>query len=117
MQRPPDSLKSFADHMAQIAVTEDATQIVRLLQLSGLTGGDLDQQANKFKKRDIRSMIYVTEPNVPPRQSKHLGVWERKIEDGKTVFVRRLELMDQWHFWAANLGRIEAKGSKPRIIF
>jgi hypothetical protein len=117
MERPPDSLKSFADHMAQIAVTEDATQIVRLLQLSGLTGADLDQQANKFKKRDIRSMIYVTEPNVPPRQSKHLGVWERKIEDGKTVFVRRLELMDQWHFWAANLGRIEAKGSKPRIIF
>src|SRR5688572_6650193 len=117
MERPPQSLKSFADRMAQVAVSDDATEIVRLLQLSGLTGAGVEHQAAKFKLRDIRSMIYVTEPNVPPRHSKHLGVWERKIEDGKTVFVRRLELMDQWHLWAANLGRIEAKGSKPRIIF
>lgn len=117
MERPPDSLKTFADHMAQVAVRDDAAELIRLLQLSGLTGAGLEHQAAKFKMRDIRSMIYVTEPNVPPRHSKHLGVWERKIEDGKTVFVRRLELMDQWHLWAANLGRIEAKGSKPRIIF
>lgn len=118
MERPPDSLKSFADRMARVAVSNDATHMVRLLQLSGLTGTGLDHQTAQFKARDIRSAIYVTEPGVPPRHSKHMGVWERKTEgDGKTVWVRRLEMMDQWHFWAAHLGRIEAKGSKPRILF
>jgi hypothetical protein len=118
MERPPDSLKTFADRMAKVAVSDDATQMVRLLQLSGLTGAGLENQAAQFRARDIRSAIYVTEPDVPPRHSKHIGVWERKVEEeGKTVWVRRLEMMDQWHFWAAHLGRIEAKGSKPRILF
>jgi hypothetical protein len=116
MERPPDSLKTFADRMARVAVSDDATQMVRLLQLSGLIGAG--HQAEQFEERDIRRTIYVTEPRVPPRQSKHIGVWERKIEgDGKTVWLRRMDTMDQWHLWAAHLGRIEAKGSKPRVLF
>ena len=60
--------------------------------------------------------IYVSEPGIPPQQSRHIGIWERKTDNGKTCFVRRLETMDTWHFWA-NLGRIEAKGSKLRVLF
>jgi len=30
--------------------------------------------------------------------------------------VRRMEAMDEWHFWA-NLGRIDPKGTKRRVLF
>jgi hypothetical protein len=44
---------------------------------------------------------------------RRLGAQNR---NGKNCFVRRLEMMDEWHFWA-NLGRIDPKGSKRRVLF
>jgi hypothetical protein len=44
-----------------------------------------------------------------------VGIWERKEENGRSCFVRRLETMNDWHLWA-NLGRIEAKGVKRRVV-
>ena len=38
MERPPESLKSFADRIAQAAANEEADQLVCLLRISGLTG-------------------------------------------------------------------------------
>ena len=116
MQRPPESLKIFADRIARTAVSDNAAQMVRLLQLSGLMGQDRDRHAERFLASDVPTAIYITEPNVPPRNSKHIGIWERKIENGKTSFVRRMDTMGEWHLWA-NLGRIEPKGSKRRILF
>jgi hypothetical protein len=73
MERPPVSLKSFADRIARAAVPENAAQIVRLLQLSGLTG-DVNHHAAKALASDALGAIYVTEPGVSPRESKHIGI-------------------------------------------
>ena len=37
MERPPESLKSFADRIARAAASEEAEDIVRMLRVSGLT--------------------------------------------------------------------------------
>jgi len=98
MERPPASLKSFADRIARFASAGDATELTRMLRLSGLMGGTASE--------------VVTSPQHPD----HLGIWERKIENGKVCFVRRMDTIDEWHF-CANLGRIEAKGVKQRVVF
>ena len=98
MERPPDSLKSFADRIARFASDGDATELNRMLRLSGLMGGTPADS--------------VTAPQNPD----HLGIWERKLENGKVCFVRRMDTIDEWHF-CANLGRIEAKGTKQRVVF
>ena len=109
MERPPESLKSFADRIAQAAASEEADQMVRMLRVSGLTG-------TAAGVVDTPTTVYASEPGVPPKQSRHVGIWERRTENGKTAFVRRLENMEEWHFWA-NVGRIEAKGAKLRVLF
>lgn len=112
MERPPESLKSFADRIARSAGSQEAAEIIRLLWTSGLTG----ESASKRAADDTPSTLYASEPLVPPKLSRHIGIWERRTENGKTSFVRRIETMEQWHFWA-NVGRIEAKGSKLRVLF
>lgn len=37
------------------------------------------------------------------------------MENGKTSFVRRMDMIQDWYNWA-NVSRIEAKGSKRRIL-
>ncbi|HEY2963725.1 MAG TPA: SGNH/GDSL hydrolase family protein [Pyrinomonadaceae bacterium] len=102
-------MKSFADRIARAAASEEADQMVRMLRVAGLTGAP-DAVA------DTPTTVYASEPGVPPKQSRHIGIWERRTENGKTSFVRRLENMEEWHFWA-NVGRIEAKGAKLRVLF
>ena len=114
MERPSESMKPFADRIARTAVREDATEIVRLLRLSGLMG----ETQNDFTPEGPGSYsisAYVCEPGVHPTESRHVGIWERRTENGNTTFVRLLEHLDTWHFWA-NLGRIEAKGAKRRVL-
>src|SRR5215213_3869757 len=115
MERPPESLKSFANRIAKAAVSDDATQMGRLVHLFGLLGDESDQRACAALNK-AAGEICVTEAGVRPRESKHIGIWERRIENGKTCFVRRSELVDQWRFWS-HLARIEAKGSRRRILF
>jgi len=123
MDCPPESLKSFADRIARVAASEEAEEIVRMLRVAGLT----QEIANKpvidpvvgetpAEEPLTRTNIYISEPGVPARQSRHIGIWERRTENGETSFVRRLETMDEWHFWA-NVGRLEVKGSKVRVLF
>ena len=114
MNRPTDALKSFADRIARAAVSDDAAEMIRLLQVSGLTA-DANRHDAKASMSDVVGAIYVSEPGVPPKESKHIGVWERRLENGKTSFVRRLDMRDGWHYWA-NLNRIEPKGSKRRVV-
>jgi len=107
-------LKSFAGRIAEAANSAAADELVRMLRLSGLTG---EQTAAVTPVTvDIPITFLASEPGVPPKQSKLIVIWERREEDGKTCFVRRLETMDTWQFWA-NIGRIEAKGSKLRVLF
>ena len=116
MERPPESLKSFADRIAQAAGSEEADQLVRMLRIAGLTGGFEGHRVPHYGDDDTPTTVCASEPGVPPKQSRHIGIWERREENGKVCFVRRLEAMETWHFWA-NVGRIEAKGNKLRVLF
>jgi hypothetical protein len=108
MERPPDTLKCFANRLAEVACAQDTPQLVRLLRLAGLLG-ESDKAASRVTDRDLTF--------GPPPHPDHVGIWERKIENGKVCFVRRLELMAEWDYWSPNLGRIEAKGPKKRVVF
>jgi hypothetical protein len=116
MERPPESLKSFADRIAQAAGSQEAHQMVGMLRLAGLTGEIASFRALQSIAAEVPTAVYVSEPGVPPKQSRHIGIWERKNENGKDCFVRLVQHMEHWHFWA-NVGRIEAKGSKLRVVF
>lgn len=114
MERPPESLKTFANRIASAAASEASDQLVQMLRIAGLTGERVPDHATRPLWSDT-PVAYTSEPGVPPQQSRHIGIWERKTENGTTSFVRRLEAMDTWYFWA-NIGRIPAKGSKLRVV-
>jgi hypothetical protein len=108
MERPPETLKSFSNRLAELASGKDSTEVIRLLRLAGLLG-ESDKSAGHSTHSD--NMF------GPPPNPDHVGIWERKIENGKVCFVRRLETMAEWDLWNPNLGRIEAKSSKKRIVY
>src|SRR5689334_20238398 len=111
MSRPPQFLKTFADRIARAASSEAAEELVRMLRISGLTGDD----HTRALVSEIPKTFDASEPGVPPQQSRHIGIWERKVENGKTCFVRRLEAIRSWQYWA-NVGLIEPRGSKLRVL-
>ncbi|HKS09646.1 MAG TPA: hypothetical protein VJS13_08885 [Pyrinomonadaceae bacterium] len=115
MERPPESLKSFADRIAQAAASEEADQLVRLLRIAGLTG-EIANRPKHYGSEDAPTSVRAAEPGVAPSQSRLIGIWEKRTENGKTSFVRGLDTIDTWHFWA-NIGRIEPKGSKLRVLY
>lgn len=112
-QRPPEALKPFADRMARTAAADDAAHLVHLLRISGLMGGG----ANSI---DVHSLSdeadHVYYPRTERWRDGDIGIFERRVEGGKCAFVRRLDTMDEWKFWA-NMGRIEPKGNKRRVLF
>jgi hypothetical protein len=114
MQRPPEFLKSFADRIARAAASEGAGQVMRLLRIAGLTGAVPTNSTGD--PNDAPSSFSVVEKGVPPKQSKLIGIWERRTENGKTSFIRRLDTLDDWHYWA-NVGRLELKGPKLRVLY
>lgn len=115
MERPPESLKSFADRIAQAAASEEADELVRLLRISGLTGPIANRPAH-YGDEDTPTSVRASEPGVPPQQSRLVGIWEKRTENGKTGFVRTLDTIETWHYWA-NVGRIEPRTSKLRVLF
>src|SRR5215510_8007056 len=105
MERPPESLKSFGNRIARVASQSGAPELIRLLRLFGLQGETA--QLNE---------LYDADDMLPQSHNPdHIGIWERKNENGKTCFVRRMDAIAEWHFWA-NLGRIEPKGVKRRVL-
>src|SRR5262249_10744669 len=107
MERPSELLKPFANHIAQTALLEGSAQIVHLLRLSGFLGGPPGCLADGEEAGG---------PHKAPSNPDHVGIWERRVENGKTCFVRRKEKIDEWHYWA-NLGRIEPKGARRRVVW
>jgi len=114
MERPPDVLKSFADRIARTAVANDASQLVQLLQVSGLMGGDGSLEDVQSLADTASDFHYAKTSTI--WHEGDVGIWEPRIEGGKSVFVRRLDTIEEWVHWA-NIGRIEAKGSKRRVLF
>lgn len=102
MQSLPESLKSFANRIAQAAVPANAIQMVRLLRVSGFFGGPANPAAN-------------TPSAVSASAVQDVGIWEPKVANGRVTFVRRMEAMAEWTYWA-DVARIEPKGEKLRVL-
>jgi hypothetical protein len=108
MERPPESLKSFANRVASLAQSGQTAQMLRLLCFAGFLGADEGQT-------ELSRLVSQAGAAPATPDPSRLGIWERKEEGGSVCFVRRLELMPEWSLWA-NIGRIEAKGSKKRVV-
>src|SRR5580698_3343103 len=113
MQQPPELLKSFANRLAQLAVSEDGHEALRLLRLTGLFGDVSGKNSVKSSMDDIGHQPKVS--SAGPANITRVGIWEKKQENGQTYFVRSKDKLEDWNYWA-NLGRIEAKGTKKRIL-
>src|ERR1700722_1875875 len=96
--RPPSALKSFANQMAERIMSTDGIEMARMLHLRSLL--ETRQETLLAKSSDL----------------SHVGIWERKQENGQSMFVRSKDKMDEWRHWA-NVGRIGTKGSKLRVVF
>ncbi|HXQ71136.1 MAG TPA: hypothetical protein VN844_11640 [Pyrinomonadaceae bacterium] len=111
-ERPPEFLKSFADRMAKLAVAGTAGELIHLLNISGFVGGDKPAT----KSREEEELEYLSNLAVSSIwRDGDVGIWERRNENGKAAFVRRLDTMDEWHYWA-NLTRLEPKSTKKRVL-
>jgi len=102
MERPPEILKPLAQRLARLATSNEGAEMSRLLDLAGLISATSDQS--------------TTTPPATSPDYHHIGIWERRSEDGRTYFVRRNELRDQWPLWA-NIGRINPKSRRLRVVF
>lgn len=108
MKRPPELLKSFANHVAELAGTEESSYMLRLLQLTGLLQEASAQCGHGSGQADEASA-------EAPIATNRVGIWERKSEGEKTYFVRSMQKANEWNMWA-NVGRIAAKGARRRVI-
>lgn len=113
MERPPESLKSFANRIARAVQPGDTALTLRLLRLSGLLG----ESPGRNPRASAGSVVEGGDVDTHPAPNPdHVGIWERKVENGKTCFVRRMEAVSEWDFWSPHLGRIEMKGDKRRVV-
>jgi hypothetical protein len=106
MEKPPELLKSFADRLAQLAVSNDGAEAIRLLRQAGFLSPVCPSAPGR--------------PRVPDsmpgtRNGEWVGIWERKQENGQTYFARRKEIATEWSLWA-NVGKIEPKKAKRRVV-
>ncbi|HEY2963722.1 MAG TPA: hypothetical protein VGJ37_14985 [Pyrinomonadaceae bacterium] len=115
MQSLPESLKSFANRIANVAVSDDAAQMVRLLRVSGLFGDQrnpADGTSGGVSAGDLDTALGGA-PAGSYDQS--VGIWAPKVVNGKVSFVRRIETMPEWSYWA-DVARIEPKSEKLRVL-
>jgi hypothetical protein len=113
MERPLESLKSFATRLATVAASDGGMEMARLLRISGLFGNA--PQAAIQTHAEPRAGARDRSEAEASTNSDRVGIWERKEEDGAVCFVRRLDMLTDWHWWA-NVGRIEPKGRKRRVV-
>lgn len=97
MQHSPELLKRFSAHLAQLTSHDEIIKTLQLLRCAGLFSMEAEHP----------------ETGVPENLDR-VGIWERK--KGTSTFVRRQELLNEWHLWA-NVGKIEPKKEKLRIVF
>ena len=111
----PESLKSFANRMAQTACSGDATQLVRLLRVSGFFGGPTPVPVNAASGVSVAGLDEAFGGVPAGNYGDNVGIWAPKVVNGKLSFVRRMEAMAEWTYWA-DVSRIEAKGEKIRVL-
>jgi hypothetical protein len=106
MEKPPELLKSFANRLAQLAVSNDGAEAIRLLRQAGFL-------SPASSAKGMQSWAPDAKPGT--QNGDWVGIWERKQENGQTYFARRKEMAREWSFWA-NVGRIEPKKTKRRVV-
>jgi hypothetical protein len=114
MEHLPESLKHFANRIAEAAVSENAAEVVRLLRVSGFLGGPPNDAATTSGV-SVADLDDALGGAPPPTYGDYVGIWKRKVVDGKVSFVRRMETMPEWNYWA-DVGRIEPKSEKTRVL-
>lgn len=116
MEHPPELLKSFANRMARTAVSGDAAQMVRLLRVSGFFGGPQPHEVTETTGGVSVADLDEAFGGAPAASyGEHVGIWGQKVVNGKVTFVRRVETMPEWNYWA-DVPRIEAKSEKLRVL-
>ncbi|HEX8556619.1 MAG TPA: hypothetical protein VF668_00880 [Pyrinomonadaceae bacterium] len=115
MERPPELLKDVADRLARAVVTEDGAQVTRLLRLAGLLGDPSSPAPERSLTDNIGGREGAGEAPAESPSPPRIGIWEGEQVNGRTCFVRRQDMMGEWSFWA-NVGRIEPKGDRLRIL-
>jgi hypothetical protein len=108
MKTPPESLKGFCDRIADAAVSTDGAELARLLRLAGLLGETFQPVGGPADPTDPAGAV-----RRETAGADRVGIWERA--SGEPHFARRMDRVQEWNYWA-NLGRIEAKGSKRRVV-
>lgn len=98
MEHSSEFIKAYANRLAELALSKDRIDFVRMLSLAGLLGGPASAAEPAARKGPDR-----------------VGIWERKNEKGRDVFVRSNDMAGEWHLWAGN-GRIEPKQARRRVV-
>src|SRR5262249_46458744 len=101
MAQSPESLKFFANHLAQVTLSDDGAEMLRRMRLAGLIG-----RTPKKIEGENRELSEQADAD-------RVGIWERK--KNTSYFARRPDKRNEWHSWAA-VGRIERKGPARRVV-
>jgi hypothetical protein len=107
MRTPPEALKAFCNRIASAAMSSGGAQLARQLRVAGMLGEPFQPAGAAPFAPPAR------EEEAPPAGVDRVGIWERKR--GETHFVRRMDTAPEWSLWA-NLGRIEPKGGRRRVV-
>lgn len=106
MTNPENLLKAYANRLADRALSRNEMSTLSMLQISGLIGAPATSTVEADANRPARNESNATGQD-------QIGIWECK--KGARYFVRRLDMFNEWYLWA-NLGRIEPKSTKKRIV-
>ncbi len=116
MQHPPDMLKSFANRFARLATSQDGSRTTRLMRLTSLMGTTPGVAPEPSLTDNFGGREAGDNSAASARTPARVGIWERKEENGQVYFARTMDTLKDWNFWA-NIGRIESKGTRRRIVF
>lgn len=115
METSPEQLKDFADRLARVAVTQDGKGMTRLLRMAGMLGRPSTPATEASLTDNIGNRERPSETEAEPSSPPRVGIWEGKKIDGQTYFTRSMERSGEWNLWA-NVGRIEPKGARRRVV-
>lgn len=114
MDQTLDSVKDFANQLAELASSQEGAKMAHLMRLMGFLG---DAAATEAAQSSPDGLGRHTAGRMPqPSAPQRIGIWEPKQEDGKTYFVRSKEMVKDWNYWS-NIGRIDPKGDSLRVVF
>jgi tetratricopeptide (TPR) repeat protein len=112
MGRPSEQFKALANRVARLADSAEGRNTLLLLRWCNLLGYANDG-ASPWPSRSAGEPARAYEDSSSEtKRSVRVGIWERKTGD---YFARAMDVFPEWGLWA-NVGRIEKKGRKLRVV-